>query len=196
MFKEKFNETPIKENENLEKKNVESEKLKGGDLDYKSTYENKESNMENMKKDELKELVMEETGWSSEIAEKIETYEQYEVYSNANLTEATINGKKCLIKKIDLDYVDEKTGLTNRELMEKGRSPYDSKTGEKIELHHMGQDADGPFAELNENSEHGNGNHSILHLEKENSWRNNPDLKQAYANERREYLKARSQMEG
>ena len=28
--------------------------------------------------------------------------------------------RKCLIKDIDMDYVDPKTGLTNRELMERG----------------------------------------------------------------------------
>lgn len=191
MFQNKFNETSIKNNETskIEKLNVDNS------LDYTSTYEKIDKNYENLKKEDLDKLIIEETGWSQEIVDKIENYEQFEIYSNANLTEATINGKKCLIKKIDMEYIDEKTGLTNRELMEKGRSPYDSKTGEKIELHHMGQDANGPFAELNENSEHGNGNHSKLHLEKDNSWRNDPDLKQAYANERREYLKARSQME-
>lgn len=42
--------------------------------------------------------------------------EQYEIYKNAGLVEADINGRKVLIKKdIDLDYKDPKTGETNRE---------------------------------------------------------------------------------
>ncbi|MBE5882782.1 MAG: hypothetical protein E7289_10835 [Lachnospiraceae bacterium] len=132
--------------------------------------------------DEEKEKIKEETGWSDEIIDHIENMEQYEIYKNAGLHEAEIDGRKCLVKDIDMDYVDPKTGMTNRELMAKGRSPIDSKTGEKIELHHMGQDPDSPFVELCENSEHGDGNHSVLHPKNEDSWRNNPELKNQYNN--------------
>lgn len=132
--------------------------------------------------DEEKKEIKEETGWSDEIIDHIENMEQYEIYKNAGLHEAEIDGRKCLIKDIDMDYVDPKTGMTNRELMEKGRSPIDSKTGEKIELHHMGQDYNSPFAELCENSEHGDGNYSILHTKYEDSWRNNPELNNQYKN--------------
>lgn len=135
----------------------------------------------------------EETGWSDEVVNHIDTAEQAEIYQNAQLHQETINGRECLVKEIDLDYVDEKTGMTNRELMAKGRSPYDAKTGEKIELHHMGQQYDAPFAELTENSEHGNGNHSILHPKTENSWRNNEELEAQYRKEKREYWKTRSE---
>lgn len=95
-----------------------------------------------------------------------------------------------------MDYVDPKTGLTNRELMQKGRSPIDSKTGEKIELHHMGQDKDGSFAELCENSEHGDGNHSILHPKTDGSWRNEDGANANYDKiERPNHWKARAQEE-
>ena len=97
---------------------------------------------------EEKERYIEDSGWSQDIVEKIDGDEQYDIYKNAELHEEEVNGRKCLVKDIDYDYVDEKTGMTNKELMEKGRSPIDSKTGEKIELHHMGQDYDSPFAEL------------------------------------------------
>ena len=72
---------------------------------------------------EQKEQIKKETGWSDEIINHIENMDQYEIYKNADLHEAEINGKKCLVKNIDMDYVDPKTGLTNRELMQKGRSP-------------------------------------------------------------------------
>lgn len=132
--------------------------------------------------DEEKAKVKEETGWSDEIINHIESMEQYEIYKNADLHEGEVNGRKCLLKDIDLDYVDPKTGMTNRELMAKGRPPIDSKTGERIELHHMGQDYDSPFAELCENSEHGDGNDTILHDKTVDSWRNNPELKNKYNN--------------
>lgn len=143
--------------------------------------------------DEEKEQIKKETGWSDEIINHIDSMEQYEIYKNADLQEAEINGKKCLVKNIDMDYVDPKTGLTNRELMEKGRAPIDAKTGEKIELHHMGQDKDGPFAELCENSEHGDGNHGTLHPKTDGSWRNETGANENYNNERAEHWKTRAQ---
>lgn len=145
--------------------------------------------------DAEKALIKSETGWSDVIIEHIKSMEQYAVYKNADLHEAEINGRKCLLKDIDLDYIDEKTGMTNRELMEMGRSPIDAKTGEKIELHHMGQDFDSPFAELTENSEHGDGNHAILHNMKEGSWRNEEGFKNMYLTEKKNHWKTRSQGE-
>ena len=119
--------------------------------------------------------------------------DQYEVYKNAGLHEEEINGRKCLVKDIDMDYVDPKTGLTNRELMEKGRTPIDAKTGEPIELHHMGQDFNSPFAELCANSEHGDGKDAILHDKKVESWRQDPEKKNYYNNvQRPNHWKARA----
>lgn len=159
-------------------------------------YVAKETKVEEEKKglsDKEKEYIKKETGWSDKIIDSIDSMEQFEIYQKADLHEAVINGKTCLAKNIDYDYVDPKTGKTNRELMEDGRSPIDPKTGEKIELHHMGQQHDAPFAELCENSEHGDGNDSILHPKSENSWRNNIELKNRYSNvEKPNHWKERS----
>ena len=134
-----------------------------------------------------------ETGWSDEIVDQIDNKKQAEIYKNADLHQENINGKECLVKDIDYDYVDEKTGMTNRELMAKGRSPYDAKTGERIELHHMGQNGNGSFAELCENSEHGDGNHGILHPKTEGSWRKEEGKVSQYAKEKQEHWKTRSE---
>lgn len=143
--------------------------------------------------EEEKALIIKETGWSDEIVNSIKSMEQYEVYKNAGLHEAEIDGRKCLVKDIDMDYKDPKTGLTNRELMEKGRAPIDAKTGEKIELHHMGQDFNSPLAELCENSEHGDGKDGILHDKKVESWRQDPEKSKEYNNvQRPNHWKARS----
>ena len=142
-----------------------------------------------------KTRIKEDTGLSNEIIEKIKNKKQYEIYKNANLSEEMINNRKCLIKDINLDYVDEKTGLTNRERMEKGMSPIDEKTGEKIELHHMDQEFNAPFAELIEHSEHGGKNHKILHDNSVESWRRNPELKKEYNNiQRPEHWRSRLTM--
>lgn len=126
-----------------------------------------------------------ETGWSDDIVDCIQSMEQYEIYKNADLHEGEVNGRKCLLKNIDMDYRDVKTGKTNQELMADGKQPVDSKTGEKIELHHMGQEYTSPFAELAENSEHGDGKHTILHVKTGESWRQDPQLKNHYNNVQR-----------
>lgn len=143
--------------------------------------------------DAEKAWIKSESGWHDEIVDHIASMEQYEIYKNASLHEGNINGRECLLKDIDFDYLDPKTNKTNRELIEKGRVPIDWKTGEKIELHHMGQDFDGPFAELCENSEHGDGNHWILHEKGSESWRLDPEKKNQYNHERHEYWNTRAQ---
>ena len=132
-----------------------------------------------------------ETGWSKEVLDCIQTREQADIYKKADLEEKEINGRMCLVKQIDMGYYDKNTGMTNRELMGKGRAPIDVKTDEPIELHHMGQNFNAPFAELAANSEHGDGNHSILHPSKEDSWRQDPEKVNEFNRERAAYWKAR-----
>ena len=140
-----------------------------------------------------KEQVQRDTGWSDTVVDHIDTMEQYEdVLSKAGLEEKEVDGKTCLVKEIDPNYQDPKTGKTNLERMENGRAPIDSQTGEKIELHHLGQDKDGPLAELCENSEHGDGHHKILHPQIEGSWRNEPGAMEAYDRERSDHWRERA----
>lgn len=134
---------------------------------------------------EEKDLIQKETGWPNVIIDEIISMEQYNIYKNAELHYAEIDGRPCLVKNIDMDYIDSKTGKTNFELMTEGKSPYDSKTGEKIELHHMNQDFNAPFAELCENSDHGGNNYSVLHPNDCESWRQDPEKNNQYNNHQR-----------
>ena len=172
-------------------KNLVDETGKNSETDSKDSQETKEGEKPYSElTDEERAKIKEETGWSDEIIDHIKNMEQYEIYKNADLVEGEINGRKCLLKRnLDMDYVSEKTidekhpnGVSNRDLMKEGKSPYDPKNGEKIELHHMGQSYDSPFAELCENSEHSDGNHSVLHDSEGESWRRDPDLKKQYNN--------------
>ena len=164
---DEISDSTIEEEEEIEDEEIE-EDIEDNDSSYLS-------------EDERRDLE-EETGWSKEIVDKIDTAEQADIYKNAELTEDEINDRKCLVKDIDLDYIDPKTGKTNRELMTLGRPPFDSSTGERIELHHMGQEYESPFAELCENSEHGDGNDAILHDKNIDSWRQDDRLKNRYNN--------------
>lgn len=144
--------------------------------------------------DEEKALIRDEMGWSDEIIYHIENMDQYEIYKNAGLHEAEIDGRKCLVKDIDMDYYDENTQMTNRERMERGLAPIDAKTGEPIELHHMGQGYDAPFAELAKYSEHmSSENNLILHPVRDSSWRTDAVRENRYNNyERPNHWKERA----
>jgi hypothetical protein len=109
-------------------------------------------------KDRIKEA---HPDWSPEIIEAISSWEEYEIYNNAGLKYAEINGKPCLIRDIDMTQKDE-YGRTNKERMEQGLAPLD-KNGNPIELHHIGQKPDSPLAELEREEHRGKGNDSVLH---------------------------------
>lgn len=100
--------------------------------------------------------------YPDEITESIGSWQEYEIYDKANLKAAYVNDKPCLIRDdIDMDQKDVR-GRTNRERMELGLAPLDE-NGRPIELHHIGQKADSPLAELTFEEHRGNGNDSILH---------------------------------
>lgn len=131
---------------------------------------------------EVRAEIEEKSEYSSEVNDHISSVEELEVYQKAGLKEETVDGRTCLVREdLDYDYIDPKSGLTNKQLMEKGRAPYDAKTGERIELHHIGQDPDAPLAELTEDSEHGEYT-SVLHKSEEESWRKDDPQRNNYYN--------------
>lgn len=138
--------------------------------------------------DEQKAKIKEETGWSDEIIDAIGPWKEYEIYKNAGLVEAEINGKKCLIRN-DIDW-DQKDAMdrTNRERAEQGLSPI-NKDGKVIELHHIGQHADSSLAELTQEEHRGKGNDSILHDKTKESEID----RQVFAGERSDHWAARAQ---
>lgn len=142
--------------------------------------------------EEQKAKIKEQTGWSDEVIDAIGSWEEAEIYMEAGLKEVEINGRKCLVKdNIDLDQKDE-DGITNRERMERGRPPID-KDGNEIELHHVGQKADGPLAELTTEEHRGAGNDGVLHDKTKESEIDRNE----FAKERREHWQERVEaMEG
>lgn len=122
--------------------------------------------------EEEKIKVKEEMGFTDKIVDAIGSWKEYEIYKNAELVEYEIGDKKCLIRE-DIEW-DKKweTGKydendqpiyeTNRERIAKGRAPLDE-NGNPIQLHHIGQHADSPLAELTFEEHRCNGNDTILH---------------------------------
>ncbi|MFT8310759.1 MAG: HNH/ENDO VII family nuclease [Sporolactobacillus sp.] len=137
--------------------------------------------------DEQKVKIKEETGWSDEIIDTIGSMEEYEIYNNASLVEDEIGGKKCLIRN-DIDWEqNDIMGRTNRGRAEQGLSPI-NKDGKVIELHHIGQHADSPLAELTLEEHRGKGNDTILHHKTKESEID----RQAFTGERNAYWEARA----
>ena len=88
--------------------------------------------------------------------------EEYNIYNKAGLVGKDIAGKPALWRPVDLDYMDETTGLTNAERIMARKSPHDEK-GVAYELHHIGQKPDAPLAILTKEEHMQGGNNTILH---------------------------------
>lgn len=92
-------------------------------------------------------IIQKESHYPVEVIARFNSMEQYEICKSAGLTAKMVNGKTALVRQIDLNYVDELTGKTNLQLMQEGYAPYDP-TGQKYQLHHIGQRNDSPLAIL------------------------------------------------
>ncbi|MEI2401396.1 HNH/ENDO VII family nuclease [Niallia taxi] len=127
------------------------------------------------------------------------TGKEYKNYKAVEYTGTTkVNGderdiSRRVFQRIDIDYkrIDPDTGMTNFQLMKKGRAPI-WKDGTVIELHHLIQREPGSMVEIpasmhDEYSE-------ILHglVENGGSFRNDPVLKRQYDNFRSKYWRWRA----
>lgn len=108
-------------------------------------------------------IIQKESQYPVEVIARFNSMDQYEICKSAGLTAKMVNGKTALVRQIDLNYVDELTGKTNLQLMQEGYAPYDP-TGQKYQLHHIGQRNDSPLAILTQAEHTGNGNDTIWHI--------------------------------
>lgn len=123
----------------------------------------------------------------------------YKNYKDVTYTGTTkVNGEikdisRRVFQRIDIDYkrVDPDSGMTNFQLMRKGRAPF-WKDGTPIELHHLIQREPGSMVEIPA-SMHDEYN-KILHglVENGRSFRNDPELKKQYDNFRSKYWRWRA----
>jgi len=102
-----------------------------------------------------------ETGWSDNVVDNINSPEEAQIYKDAGLQPDEVNGKEALVREIDPDLTDE-DGISNKDRMERGLAPIDE-SGEKVELHHIGQHEDSPLAELTTSEHRQGGNDTVLH---------------------------------
>lgn len=128
--------------------------------------------------------------YSDEINKYIRWPAELEIYISCNLTESVIT-RKTLIYPIDINY--KYGGISNLERMLCGESPRDAFTGEIIELHHIGQKFDSPFAELPRLTHCSTKTYRLLHDASIESWRINKNLITATQKETIKYWKIRGE---
>ncbi|MGG0287319.1 T7SS effector LXG polymorphic toxin [Peribacillus butanolivorans] len=146
----------------------------------------------------LKEQLITMARVESEVSGK-STGKEYKNYKAVEYSGTTkVNGEekdisRRVFQRLDIDYkrVDPDTGLTNYQLMKKGRAPF-WKDGTVMELHHLIQREPGSMVEL-PHSLHKE-YHKILHglVENGGSFRNDPVLKKQYDNFRGKYWRWRA----
>ncbi len=106
--------------------------------------------------------IQREMRWNPAIIGRINSWEEYMIYKNAGLVSyKTTEGIYFLAPEIDWTYVDPQ-GLTNAERVMRGWAPLDP-SGSAMQVHHIGQAYDSPFAILTNTQHRLGGNFSILH---------------------------------
>ena len=163
MSEKDYKSVLIEQRTLIDSVNLESLREMNNQL-IKDTLENRNG----LSEDEKKRVKEAHPDWPDSIIDAISSWKEYEIYHNAGVKYEKINGKDCLIRTdIDMDQKDE-YGRTNKERMEQGLSPLD-KDGNPIELHHIGQKADSPLAELTKSEHRGKGNDAVLHNKNQNT---------------------------
>ena len=108
-------------------------------------------------------LIQKESGYPLDVIKGFKSMEQYKICQNAGLVRYEVNGKIALIRKIDLDYLDE-YGRTNLQRMQEGLAALDPVTGQSYQLHHIGQNMNSTLAILTEGEHMQGGNNQIWHI--------------------------------
>lgn len=131
---------------------------------------------------------LKDEGYSDEIIDNIESEEEAAIYQDAGLECQPVNGKDALVNNdIDLQQTDA-LGKSNLERMEAGKPPLDA-NGKPVELHHIGQKADSPLAELTHEQHMGGGNNTVLH----DTTKESEIDRGSFAKEREEHWKSRAE---
>ncbi len=129
--------------------------------------------------------------YSMDINKHIRRPEELEIYKSCNLIETTIT-RKTLIYPVDTSHIYG--GISNLERMLSGEPPRDAITNEIIELHHIGQRFDSPFAELPRLTHCSTKTYRLLHDASIESWRINKRLITLTQQESIKYWKIRGEM--
>lgn len=120
--------------------------------------------------EQMKTALKDVTGWSDTTISYFNSIFEAQAYKEFGLKEYVINNRPYLIRTdFEFDYRNSEDGKTNKEVIGGDRSPYDRITGEKFELHHIGQKDSSPIAMLTENQHRSSEGNAIFHTNKKAS---------------------------
>lgn len=174
-----FNEVSISK-ENLQVKEMPLPNKNTGDLQPKYSLSLFEKTV----------VKIENPNWTFKTIDHIKSMEEYKVYKAADLDQCKVGEKAGLIRDdIDFSQKDE-FGRTNAERIKSNLSPI-TKSGDVVELHHVGQDPDSPLAELTRDQHRGAGNDTVLHQKNIESRID----REEFQKEKSQYWKTRLEME-
>lgn len=110
--------------------------------------------------------IQKESKYPLDLIKQFKSMEEFNIYFNeAKLTTGMINGRTALLPKDTLNskgFLNFKskqpdgTEITNLQRMLNGNAPIDPATNKALQLHHIGQKADGTLAVLTESQHQGN----------------------------------------
>lgn len=110
--------------------------------------------------------IQKESKYPLDLIKQFKSMEEFNIYFNeAKLTTGMINGRTALLPKDTLNskgFLNFKskqpdgTEITNIQRMLNGNAPIDPATNKALQLHHIGQKADGTLAVLTESQHQGN----------------------------------------
>lgn len=106
-------------------------------------------------------LIQTKSKYPVDVIKQYTKKEQYDICEKVGLKPKMVDGKTALVRKIDLNYVDD-MGRTNLERMSQGLAALDD-TGMPYELHHIGQKSDSTLAILTKEEHMKDGNNKIWH---------------------------------
>ena len=138
--------------------------------------------------------IQKESKYPLDLIKQFKSMDEFNIYFNeAKLTTGMINGRTALLPKDTLNskgFLNFKskqpdgTEITNLQRMINGNAPIDPATNKALQLHHIGQKADGTLAVLTE-SQH-QGNSQILNI----AGKSSEIDRAAFAKTREEFWKA------
>lgn len=148
--------------------------------------------LEKERRDRSRNEIEKNSPYSSFITARISSMSELEVYLSLQLKEKVID-RVSLVINVDPEYIDNRTGLTNYERMKQGNPPIDANTGSVIHLHHIGQDFDGPFAEIPKEIHQRKVVYGCLHNNLTQSWREDIKKRCEFAKQRDSHWEKRYQ---
>ena len=121
-----------------------------------------------MSADDVQEYVLINHLFSPSVAPYFRTIDEVDYYVKHSYHEITINGRPCLVRDVNIDYISYKTGKSNRELMKEGKPPACARRDREEYVwaaHHVGQTKKGnyPIAIIPGYDHIGNGYNTIFH---------------------------------